>query len=100
MKKFFFYLSNIIGMSVNEFLELEYKDQLHLINRSGKLKKSIIVNDYQYTLYKVKSFYVELKRKVKELSFEQITPMYYHDLPDKYKTVNGKTFRNRFFPGD
>ena len=83
-------------MSVNEFLELEYKDQLHLINRSGKLKQSIIVNDYQYTLYKVKSIYVELKRKVKELSFEKITPMYYHDLPEQYKTVNTNVFKKRF----
>jgi hypothetical protein len=86
-------------MSINEFLELEYKDQLHLINRSGKLKKSIIVNDYQYTLYKVKSIYVELKRKVKELSFEQITPMYYHDLPEQYKAVNGTVFKKRFSSG-
>jgi hypothetical protein len=72
-------------MSINEFLLLDYKDQLHLINRSGKLKRSIIVNDYQITLYKVKSFYVELRRKVKELSFEQITPMHYEELPAQYK---------------
>ena len=72
-------------MSVKDFLLLDYKDQLHLINRAGTLKRSIIVNDYQFTLYKVKSFYVELKRKVKELSFEQITPMYYEELPAQYK---------------
>ena len=72
-------------MSIQDFLLMDYKDQLHLINRSGKLKRSVIVNDYQFTLYKVKSFYVELKRKVKELSFEQITPMYYEELPSQYK---------------
>ena len=72
-------------MSIQDFLLLDYKDQLHLINRSGKLKRSLIVNDYQFTLYKVKSFYVELRRKVKELSFEQITPMYYDELPAQYK---------------
>ena len=74
-------------MNMKEFLALDYKDQLHLINRSGKLKKSIIVNDYQFTLYKLKNFYVELKRKVQELSFEKITPMRYDELPPQYKTA-------------
>jgi len=74
-------------MSVQDFLLLDYKDQLHLINRSGVLKRSVIVNDYQFTLYKVKSIYVELKRKVKELSFEKITPMDYDQLPSLYKQL-------------
>jgi hypothetical protein len=82
-----FCLTDRINMNIQDFLLMDYKDQLHLINRSGKLKRSIIVNDYQFTLYKVKSFYVELKRKVKELSFEQITPMHYDELPSQYKTA-------------
>ena len=72
-------------MTVKEFLLLEYKDQLHLINKSGNLKLSFIVNDYQFTLYKVKDFYVELKRHIKELFFERITAMNYEDLPNEYK---------------
>lgn len=72
-------------MSVKEFLSLDYKDQLHIVNNNGKLKISIIVNGYQYTLYKVKDFYVELKRSVQELFFETITAMYYEDLPARYK---------------
>ena len=72
-------------MSSNEFLSLDYKDQLHLINRLGKLKSSIIVDDYQFTLYKVKDFYVELKRSIRELYFEKITAMHYDDLPSQYK---------------
>ena len=72
-------------MSAKEFSSLDYKDQLHLINRSGKLKSSIIKDNYQFTLYKVKDFYVELKRSIKEFSFEQITAMHYDDLPAQYK---------------
>jgi hypothetical protein len=72
-------------MSAKEFLSLEYKDQLHLINRSGKLKSSFITDGYQFTLYKVKDFYVELKRSIKELYFEKITAMHYEDLPSQYK---------------
>jgi hypothetical protein len=72
-------------MTVKEFLLLDYRDQLHLINKSGNLKHSFIVNDYQFTLYKVTDFYVELKRHIKELFFERITAMNYEDLPNEYK---------------
>jgi len=77
-------------MNIQDFLLLDYKDQLHLINRSGKLKQSIIVNEYQFTLYKVKGFYVELKRSIKELFFEKITAMEYENLPPQYKHPQSK----------
>ena len=72
-------------MNVKEFLSLDYRDQLHLINRSGQLKESFVVGDYQVSLYKVKGFYVELKRHLRELFFEKITAMEYDDLPHQYK---------------
>ena len=71
-------------MSAEEFLSLEYKNQLQLISQSGKLKQSFIIDDYQFTLYKVKGFYVELKRQMKELYFEKISAMNYEDLPVMY----------------
>jgi hypothetical protein len=83
--KIFLSLRRIVVMDVKEFLSLEYKDQLSLINESGKLKLSFIVNDYQFTLYKVKGIYVEMKRNIKDLFFERITAMNYEDLPNEYK---------------
>jgi hypothetical protein len=50
----------------------------------GRLKHSAIIDDYQFTLYKVNDFYVELKRNVKELFFEEITAMEYENLPSQY----------------
>ena len=72
-------------MNVKEFLSLDYRDQLQLINKSGQLKVSFVANDYQFSLYKVKGFYVELKRHLRELFFETITVMEYEDLPHQYK---------------
>jgi hypothetical protein len=72
-------------MCAEEFSLLAYKDQLQLINFSGKLKRSEIINDYQITLYKVKDFYVELKRSLHELTFERITAIHHRDLPEQYK---------------
>lgn len=83
-KKIFFNADSVL-INVKEFLLLDYKDQLYLINTSGKLKRSFIVNDYQFTLYQVAGFYVELKRHIKELFFERITAMGYEDLPLEYK---------------
>jgi hypothetical protein len=77
-------------MHINEFSQLSYKDQLKLIGTSGKLKHSIIVNDYQFTVYKVKGFYVELKRSIKELFFEKITVMEYENLPAQYRHTQHK----------
>ena len=71
-------------MHLKEFSQLSYKDQLKLIGNSGKLKHSIIVNDYQFTVYKLNGFYVELKRSIKELFFERITPIELESLPSHY----------------
>jgi len=72
-------------MCAEEFSSLAYKDQLRVINSSGKLKRSQIVGDYQFTLYRVKDFYVELKRSLHELTFETITALRMKDLPEEYK---------------
>lgn len=72
-------------MRTDQFLSLAYKDQLQLISHTGKLKNSFIENGYQFSLYKVKDFYVELKRNIHELSFEKITALDYSDLPAQYK---------------
>jgi len=72
-------------MCLEEFTMLPYKDQLQLINKSGKLKKSQVDNDYQVTVYKIKDFYVELKRNLRELTFEKITAMRPQDLPAQYQ---------------
>lgn len=75
-------------MSAQEFLSLNYKNQLQLISQLGKLKQSFIIDEYQFTLYKVKGFYVELKRQMKELYFEKISAMNYEDLPLMYKIAD------------
>jgi len=72
-------------MSLEEFSLLSYQDQLRLISSSGKLKSSQIANGYQFTLYRLSGFYVELKRNIHELSFEKITPLNYNDLPQQYR---------------
>jgi hypothetical protein len=72
-------------MRIEEFASLSYKDQLKVISSSGKLTHSIIESDQQFTVYKVKGFYVELKRSIKELFFEKITAMEYENLPPSYK---------------
>jgi hypothetical protein len=72
-------------MHTEDFSLLSYKDQLKVIGESGRLKHSIIANGYQFSLFKVRSFYVELKRSINELFFEKITAMDYEDLPDRYR---------------
>lgn len=72
-------------MNTKIFLSLDYTNQLQLIKKSGKLKLSLIADNQQTTLYKVKDFYVELKRRIPELTFEKITPMCYEELPVQYK---------------
>ena len=77
-------------MQVQQFTQLSYQDQLRLIARSGKLTHSIIANDYQFTVYKVKGFYVELKRNIQELFFEKITAIGLESLPAQYKQMPHK----------
>ncbi len=72
-------------MQLNEFSNLEYKDKLQVVNQSGKLYKSIMFNEYRFSLYRVQDFYVELKRKYDQLYFDSIVPMNYEDLPIAYK---------------
>ena len=71
-------------MQAEDFSLLSYSDQLKVIGDSGRLKHSLIANGYQFSIYRVKSFYVELKRNIKELVFEKITAMDYEHLPAEY----------------
>ena len=41
----------------------------------------LVLNEYQLSLYKVKDFYVEPKRKHHEFTFDTILPMKSEDLP-------------------
>ena len=72
-------------MCPEKFSLLAYQDQLKMISHSGKLKHSFFVNDYQVTLYRVKDFYVELKRNIHEFNFEKITAIYGNNLPEQYR---------------
>ena len=72
-------------MQVEDFSLLSYTDQLKVINASGRLRHSVIANGYQFSVYRVKNFYVELKRNIKELVFEKITATDYDHLPAEYK---------------
>ena len=72
-------------MNAEKFLSLTYMQQLKVINDAGKLKKTIVFDNYQYSLYQVGEFYAELKRDVKELHFEGIKTFAYDDLPFYYK---------------
>ena len=69
-------------MRIEEFNLLSYKDQLNVIRSLGKLKHSNIEDDYQVSLFKIKNFYVELTRSIKELFFEKIKAT--DDLPPRY----------------
>jgi len=73
-------------MQAEDFSLLSYTDQLKVIGDSGRLKHSVISNGYQFSVYRVKSFYVELKRDIKELFFEKITALDYEQLPAEYKS--------------
>ena len=72
-------------MLISEFSILNYRDKLKVINQTGKLQKILILNEYQFSLYKVNDFYVELKRKLHEFTFDTILAMNSEDLPLAYK---------------
>ncbi|HMG68308.1 MAG TPA: hypothetical protein VK588_11505 [Chitinophagaceae bacterium] len=76
---------NIYEMLINEFYALEYGDKLRVITNSGKLLRSFTLDKYQFSLYKMNEFYVELKRETTELSFDSIVAINYEDLPADYK---------------
>ena len=71
-------------MQTEDFSSLCYADQLKVIRNFGRLKHSVIVNGYQFSLFRVKNFYVELKRNLNELTFERITATDYEHLPAEY----------------
>jgi hypothetical protein len=73
-------------MGIEDFSLLSYTDQLKVIGDAGRLTHSVITNGYQISIFKVKGFYVELKRNIKELAFEKITAMDYEHLPLHYKS--------------
>ena len=54
-------------MQVSEFSNMEYRDQLQLVNSVGKLCKTLNVSGYLFSLYEVQDFYVELKRRYDQL---------------------------------
>jgi hypothetical protein len=74
-------------MELKEFVELEYKDQLAQLNRSGHLKLSFTMGGYQFSLYELYDFFVELKRKLPDLHFEKMMTMHFEDLPGGYKSL-------------
>jgi hypothetical protein len=78
-------MKEIKVMQLNEFSNLEYKDQLQLVNRSGKLCKTLNISGYLFSLYEVHGFYVELKRKYDELYFDRLIAMNFEDIPIVYK---------------
>ncbi len=72
-------------MNAEKFLSLNYRQQLKVLNETGKLRKTIVLDNYQYSLYQVGDFYTELKRDVGELHFEGIRTFGYDDLPNHYR---------------
>jgi hypothetical protein len=73
-------------MRIEDFSLLSYTDQLKVIDDAGRLKHSVIANGYQFSIFRVNGFYVELKRNIKDLAFEKITAMDYEHLPPQYKS--------------
>ena len=74
-------------MKLIEFISLGYKDQLAELNRFGQLKLSFTLGGYQFTLYQLNNFFVELKRKLPDLHFEKMMTMNFEDLPGEYKSI-------------
>jgi len=72
-------------MRIEKFRSLSSQQQLKVISSSGRLKHSVIEDNYQLTLFKVKSFYVEVRRCLREVAFENITAMEVDKLPSQYK---------------
>jgi hypothetical protein len=82
---FFALYINSWRMTANEFSLLSYKEQLQLINKSGKLKLSIQNNDKLFSLYSLKDFFIELSRKAGEYSYDHLRVMTFDQLPLNYK---------------
>jgi len=74
-------------MKLAEFASLDEEDQLAQLNRSGQFKLSFAVRGYQFSLYELDDFFVELKRELPNLHFEKMMTMHFEDLPGGYKSL-------------
>lgn len=74
-------------MKLTDFVSLAYKDQLAQLNQAGKLKFSFMLAEYQFTLYQLYDFFVELKSKMPEMYFEKMMTMQFDDLPTDYRNI-------------
>lgn len=74
-------------MQLKEFVVLDYKEQLRLLNQSGIYQGSFVEEEHKITLYKLFQFYVELTRKLSDLSFENICIMEFDELPAAYHDI-------------
>ena len=62
-------------MELGEFLDLEYTEKLRALNRDGRFLQSFTCGEFHFSLFKLKDFYVELRRKVDVLSLDSIFAM-------------------------
>jgi len=74
-------------MKPEEFQLLNYQEQLQLLKQSGQLKLAFRLEKYQFTLYQLKDFYVELKRTFVDIYFEKIVVTNFDNLPSEYKSL-------------
>jgi len=74
-------------MKLVEFLSLGYKDQLAQLSRFGSLKTVFTLAGYQFSLYQIHDFFVELKRRQPDLHFEKMMTMRFEELPNEYKLL-------------
>ena len=72
-------------MEINEFVCLEYPEKLIILSRSGEPLFSFTIDVYQFTLYQLKDFYVEVKRNLADFHFDAILPTSFDELPFAYK---------------
>ena len=75
----YFHYCNVVlylnKMQLSDFICLEYKEKLHVLNQGGKFLRSFNSNEYHHSVYKLPNFYVELRRKTDELNFDSIFVM-------------------------
>jgi len=84
---FIFCLLKFFYMKPEEFQLLNYQEQLQLLKQSGQLKLAFRLEKYQFTLYQLKDFYVELKRTFVDIYFEKIVVTNFDNLPSEYKSL-------------
>lgn len=59
-------------MAPDTFTVLPPMDKLDVIRNNGKMARTFIFLGYEFTLYKVHEFYVELKREVNQFDPDAI----------------------------